>query len=134
MLALINTRPSIDEATQLAQQLSTKTPPINLPEVLTTVTRVWKLLGAEHADEVSKMWERTVKAHPGNEKLTKEWLWGTVRILDWRGAQKAAMALQKNFPKTREYWFWAVISSLLLHVRSIQPPKKEGKSSDTGGY
>lgn len=74
------------------------------------------MLGSEHAGEVAKMWERSVKAHPGDEALTREWLWGTVRILDWRGAQKAAMALQKNYPKRREYWFWAVLTCLLLHV------------------
>ncbi|KAH8145602.1 uncharacterized protein LAJ45_10403 [Morchella importuna] len=115
ILTLIKTGPSYEEALAIAKQLSAKTPPIDSIEVLTTTTKVWSMLGSEHAGEVAKMWERSVKAHPGDEALTREWLWGTVRILDWRGAQKAAMALQKNYPKRREYWFWAVLTCLLLH-------------------
>ena len=69
-------------------------------------------------EEVTKLWERAVKAQPQNEDLAREWFWGTVRAMDWRNAQKAAMNLQKTYTKRREYWFWAVISCLLLHVYS----------------
>ena len=78
--------------------------------------RVWSTLGPKYADEVTKLWEKAVKAQPHNEDLARDWFWGTVKTLDWRGAQKAAMHLQKTYTKRREYWFWAVISSLMLHV------------------
>lgn len=79
---------------------------------------MWSNLGPKYADEVTKLWEKAVKAQPHNEELAREWFWGTVKTLDWRGAQKAAMNLQKTYTKRREYWFWAVISSLMLHVCS----------------
>lgn len=117
-LTLVGTSASIEEALQLARQLSAKSPPIDSTECLRLLTRVWGGVGAEHLPEVSKLWERAIKANPKNEILAREWLWGTVRSLDWRGAQKAAMSLQKNFPTKREYWFWAVVTCLLLHVCS----------------
>ena len=99
----------------MAQQLSSKTPAIDSVDCLRLLTRVWNGLGAAHTSEISQLWERAVKSRPKDEALAREWLWGTVRSLDWRGAQKAAMSLQKSFPGRREYWFWAAVTCLLLH-------------------
>ncbi|KAL7273222.1 mitochondrial distribution and morphology [Rhizina undulata] len=114
-LTLLATPAALSEALQILQQLSTQTPPVESIEALRLLSRTWNNLGSAHAEEISKLMERAVKYRPSDENLAKEWFWGTVRSLDWRGAQKAAMSLQKGFPGRREYWFWAVISCLLLH-------------------
>ncbi|RPA91322.1 hypothetical protein L873DRAFT_1794936 [Choiromyces venosus 120613-1] len=114
-LTLLGAPANSSEALQIAQQLSSKTPPIDSLDCLRLLTRVWNGLGGAHTREISQLWERAVKVRPGDESLAREWLWGTVRSLDWRGAQKAAMSLQKSFPARREYWFWAAVTCLLLH-------------------
>ncbi|CAZ79814.1 unnamed protein product [Tuber melanosporum] len=113
-LTLLSTPANTSEALQLAQQLSSKTPAIDSIDCLRLLTRVWNGLGTAHTSEISQLWERAVKSRPKDEALAREWLWGTVRSLDWRGAQKAAMSLQKSFPGRREYWFWAAVTCLLL--------------------
>lgn len=116
ILTHIKTPASVDEATQIARSLSDTTPPAQSVEVVRLLSRVWTNLGPSHAEDRSKLWERAVKSQPQNEELARQWFWGTVRALDWRAAQKAAMTLQKSYTKRREYWFWAVVSSLMLHV------------------
>ena len=129
----MNTSATTEEAVQIAHLLSDQTPPTMSTEVLRLLGRVWSNLGPEHADEVTKLWERAVKAQPQLEDLAREWFWGTVRNLDWRGAQKAAMNLQKTYTKRREYWFWAVVSSLLLH-NSLPEDSSERKLFGTLAY
>lgn len=73
-------------------------------------------LNTPRPEEITKIWEKAVKTQPQNEDLSREWFWATLRAFDWAGAQKAAMSLQKTFTKRREYWFWAVAATLLLHV------------------
>lgn len=51
---------------------------------------------------------------------------------------KAAMHLQKQFPKRREYYFWAIMSCLLLHVGSFHSgglwpgKKRDGMVKEVG--
>ncbi|CUS10720.1 unnamed protein product [Tuber aestivum] len=125
-LTLLSTPAGTSEALQLAQQLSSKTPVIDSVDCLRLLTRVWNELGAAHTSEISQLWERAAKSRPKDEALAREWLWGTVRSLDWRGAQKAAMSLQKGFPGRREYWFWAAVTCLLLHnsLPEMAPDRK----------
>ncbi|KAF8539658.1 N-acetyltransferase B complex non catalytic subunit-domain-containing protein [Trichophaea hybrida] len=133
VLTHIATPATTDEATQIARSLSDRTPPTQSVDVLRLLSRVWSNLGPSQADEVTKLWERAVKSQPQNEDLAREWFWGTVRTLDWRGAQKAAMNLQKSYTKRREYWFWAVVSSLLLH-NSLPVDSPERKLFGTLAY
>jgi N-terminal acetyltransferase B complex non-catalytic subunit len=114
VLTHLSSPTTTEEATQIARALSEKSPPPLTIDILRLLTRVWGSLG--QPEEVTKIWERAVKSQPQNEDLAKEWFWGMIRTLDWRGAQKAAMNLQKTYIKRREYWFWAVVASLLLHV------------------
>ncbi|KAI5805362.1 N-acetyltransferase B complex non catalytic subunit-domain-containing protein [Peziza echinospora] len=71
--------------------------------------------GQERRAGMARLWEGAVKKRGADERLAKEWFLGAVRGGDWRVAQKAAMHLQKAFPKRREYYFWAVVSCILLH-------------------
>ena len=106
--------------------------PIGNLDVLMFLQRVWGYLNelgvselGEFHREMSKCWDIAVKAKPGDERMAKEWVFGCVRGGDWEGAQKAAMQLQKNYGKRREYYFWAVVSSLLLHVGFCSPPPRQ---------
>ncbi|KAI5812471.1 N-acetyltransferase B complex non catalytic subunit-domain-containing protein [Pyronema omphalodes] len=115
VLTNISTPAATEEALQIARSLSDRTPPTQSIDTLRLLSRVWSNLGPAYAEEGTKLWDRAVKSQPQNEELAKEWFWGMVRVLDWQGAQKAAMNLQKTYPKRREYFFWAVVSCLLLH-------------------
>lgn len=116
VLTHIKTPANVDEATQIARSLSNAAPPARSVEVVRLLSRVWTSLGPSNGEDHAKLWERAVKSQPQNEELARQWFWGTVRALDWRAAQKAAMTLQKSYTNRREYWFWAVVSSLMLHV------------------
>jgi N-terminal acetyltransferase B complex non-catalytic subunit len=133
VLTHFKTPATTEEAVQIARSLSDRTPPTQSVEILRLLSAVWAECGPEHKDEVTKLWERAVKAQPQNEDLAREWFWSTVRSLEWRGAQKAAMNLQKTHTKRREYWFWAVISSLLLH-NSLPADSPERKLFGTLAY
>ncbi|TGZ85435.1 hypothetical protein EX30DRAFT_314483 [Ascodesmis nigricans] len=102
-----------EEAEQLARTLSDKTPPVVATDVLGLLTRVWVQL--EDTAEVLNVWERAVKSQPQNEDLARDWFFMAIRMEDWRGAQKAAMNLQTKHTKRRDYFFWAIVSCLLLH-------------------
>ncbi|KAI5783552.1 N-acetyltransferase B complex non catalytic subunit-domain-containing protein [Geopyxis carbonaria] len=122
-----------EEAEKTARSVAEKQPPCISLDVLRLLGRVWINIGDSAIDEISKMWERAVKAQPLDEDLAREWFWGTVKIMDWRGAQRAAMNLQKTFAKRREYWFWAVVSTLLLH-NSLPEDSPERKLYGTLSY
>ncbi|KAF8453935.1 N-acetyltransferase B complex non catalytic subunit-domain-containing protein [Terfezia claveryi] len=112
-----------EEALGICREIARrKAPPVDDVDVVMILQRVWAFLeGAgvgekgEGSRECVKVWEGAVKARPGDERMAREWVFGCVRGRDWRGMQKAAMHLQKQFPKKREYYFWAIMSSLLLH-------------------
>ncbi|KAF8416699.1 N-acetyltransferase B complex non catalytic subunit-domain-containing protein [Tirmania nivea] len=111
-----------EEALWICREIARRKVPVEEVDVAILLQRVWSFLeGAgvgekrEGSRECVKVWEGAVKAKPGDERMAREWVFGCLRGRDWRGMQKAAMHLQKQFPKRREYYFWAVMSCLLLH-------------------
>ncbi|KAJ5725716.1 uncharacterized protein N7483_007073 [Penicillium malachiteum] len=69
-----------------------------------------------HAETKSLLWERAVKAKPQDEELQMRWFTFAYEDEDWKSAQKASMSLQKNFPRERKYYFWAIFCTYLLSV------------------
>ncbi|KAJ5176236.1 uncharacterized protein N7482_002113 [Penicillium canariense] len=67
-----------------------------------------------HAATRSSLWEKAAKAKPQDLELQGRWFTYAFEANDWKSAQKAAMSLQKNFPKDRKYYFWAIFLSHLI--------------------
>ncbi|KAL1958769.1 hypothetical protein VTO42DRAFT_3888 [Malbranchea cinnamomea] len=76
----------------------------------------------EHTATARAIWENAAKAKPQDWDLQLRWFDLATEAGDWKTAQKAAMSLQNNFPKTRKCYFWAIFMSYLV---SLDP-----KSSD----
>ncbi|KAI9757114.1 MAG: hypothetical protein M4579_003592 [Chaenotheca gracillima] len=74
---------------------------------------------AQIKDDVSKLWERAIKAQPADEQLVKEWLFFSLEQGDWKQAQKAAMNLQRSFSKKRLHYFWAIWCSYMVRRSPI---------------
>ncbi|KKK20685.1 hypothetical protein ARAM_000334 [Aspergillus rambellii] len=68
------------------------------------------------------IWERAAKAKPQVRDIQTRWFTYAFESDDWKSAQKAAMSLQNNFPKTRKYYIWAIFLSYLL---AIDPASSE---------
>lgn len=66
--------------------------------------------------ELSGAWERAVKAAPADFELARQWFFSCIRSGDLRGAQKAAMGLQKTWVHEREFYFWAIATTMILFV------------------
>ncbi|KAI2680984.1 hypothetical protein DTO013E5_8853 [Penicillium roqueforti] len=62
----------------------------------------------------SAIWERAAKAKPQDRDLQMRWFKFGYEAGDWKSAQKAAMSLQKNFPRERKYYFWAIFLCYLV--------------------
>ncbi|KAJ5812172.1 N-acetyltransferase B complex non catalytic subunit-domain-containing protein [Penicillium riverlandense] len=56
----------------------------------------------------SNLWEKAAKAQPQGLEIQTRWFTYSYEGDDWKSAQKAAMSLQKNFPRERKYYFWAI--------------------------
>ncbi|KAI3006216.1 hypothetical protein CBS147346_3844 [Aspergillus niger] len=69
-----------------------------------------------HADTLRSIWEKASKANSKDLDIQMRWFEYAFEGDDWKSAQKAAMALQSNFPKTRKYHLWAIFLSYLVSI------------------
>ncbi|KAJ5647149.1 hypothetical protein N7490_003521 [Penicillium lividum] len=69
-----------------------------------------------HADTRSMLWEKAAKAKPQDMEIQLKWFTFAFEDDDWKSAQKASMSLQKNFPRERKYYFWAIFCSHMLAI------------------
>ncbi|PYI06608.1 hypothetical protein BO78DRAFT_343164 [Aspergillus sclerotiicarbonarius CBS 121057] len=69
-----------------------------------------------HEDTLRSIWEKASKANPRELDIQMRWFDYAFDGDDWKSAQKAAMALQSNFPKTRKYHLWAIFLSYLVSI------------------
>ncbi|KAL2852865.1 N-acetyltransferase B complex non catalytic subunit-domain-containing protein [Aspergillus pseudoustus] len=69
-----------------------------------------------HDDTMRSIWERAAKAKPQDLDIQTRWFEYAFEKDDWKSAQKAAMSLQNNFPKKRNYYIWAIFLCYLLAV------------------
>ncbi|KAJ5542505.1 hypothetical protein N7535_004927 [Penicillium sp. DV-2018c] len=76
----------------------------------------------DHTELRSTIWERAAKAKPQDHSLQMRWFTFGYKAMDWKSAQKAAMCLQKNFPRERKYYFWAIF---LSHRIASDPSSSE---------
>ncbi|CAG8058045.1 unnamed protein product [Penicillium salamii] len=76
----------------------------------------------DHTELRSTIWEKAAKAKPQDHTLQMRWFTLGFEAADWKTAQKAAMSLQKNFPRERKYYFWAIF---LCHIISENPASSE---------
>ncbi|KAI9818225.1 MAG: hypothetical protein M1827_000850 [Pycnora praestabilis] len=119
------------------KNLAVQEPPITDINTLQLLQR--GLTGIEGAQpEVrscsSTLWERAIKASPKDEELSKAWFFLALRQNEWKAAQKAAMNLQKSFPKKRDYYFWAILSCSLIQYRSEAASDTDRKLFGTLAY
>ncbi|KAI9821584.1 MAG: hypothetical protein M1832_003258 [Thelocarpon impressellum] len=70
---------------------------------------------ADIQHHVDALWERAMRARPGDEDLSKQWFFSAFQKEDWKNAQKAAMSLQRSSPQKRAYYFWAIVCSHMLN-------------------
>ncbi|KAF8468823.1 N-acetyltransferase B complex non catalytic subunit-domain-containing protein [Kalaharituber pfeilii] len=121
-IASTSTTSNYEEALLICKSLfAKKAPPVDDVDVLVFLSRVWKAIVdagvAERRgeDEMGLLWDGAVRRKSGDERLAREWFFECVRWGDWGRAQKAAMHLQRAFAQKREYFFWAVASTMLFY-------------------
>jgi hypothetical protein len=95
-LTLSISRAQNDEGFADAQALASKDPPVTDVEVLRLLQLALSNLQARgdryNAKEyIAKLWERAIKAKPGDEPLAREWFLKTFQDRDWRNAQKVLL-------------------------------------------
>ncbi|KAI9839626.1 MAG: hypothetical protein M1819_002252 [Sarea resinae] len=105
------------------ERLCAKEPPVT---DLHTLSMIQQALGGSNARKsvlkgrrsvnVALLWERAAKFRSGDESLPKEWFMITFELNQWVDAQKAAMFLQRFFPKNRDYYFWAILMCHLIYL------------------
>ncbi|KAL2215610.1 cytoskeleton organization protein [Thermoascus aurantiacus ATCC 26904] len=69
-----------------------------------------------HEATARALWEKAAKAKPQDLEVQMRWFTYAFEDGDWKAAQKAAMSLQNNFPKSRKYYFWAIFLCYLVAV------------------
>ncbi|KAG0255713.1 N-alpha-acetyltransferase 25, NatB auxiliary subunit [Actinomortierella ambigua] len=77
---------------------------------LRTLSMVLRSCGKN--EPLVKLYENASKVHPTNENFAVQWFMAHARLLDLKGQQMAALALNKNFKKSN-YMFWAIMSITL---------------------
>ncbi|KAJ5281589.1 hypothetical protein N7478_006961 [Penicillium angulare] len=88
-------------------------PPTTDIDTLDILLKTLQKMGG-HAEERSMLWEKAAKAKPQDHELQMRWFTFAFDDNDWKSAQKATMSLQKNFPRERKYYFWAIFCSHML--------------------
>ncbi|KAJ5258962.1 hypothetical protein N7524_010518 [Penicillium chrysogenum] len=88
-------------------------PPISDLDSLDILHRTLRNMD-DHTELRSAIWERAAKAKPQDHALQMRWFKFGYDAGDWKSAQKAAMSLQKNFPRERKYYFWAIFLCYLV--------------------
>ncbi|KAJ6030340.1 uncharacterized protein N7446_000599 [Penicillium canescens] len=96
-------------------ELCKSEPPVTDLDTLDTLRRTLQKMD-DQTDLRSALWERAAKAKPQDHDLQMRWFTDGFEGRDWKSAQKAAMSLQKNFPRERKYYFWAIF---FCHIVSI---------------
>ncbi|KAJ6108395.1 Cytoskeleton organization protein (Dec1) [Penicillium sp. IBT 18751x] len=86
-----------------------------------------------HGATRSSLWEKASKAKPQDLEIQLQWFTTSFESNDWKSAQKAAMSLQKNFPRERKYYFWAILLTHLLATDAASSDM-ERKLFGTLGY
>ncbi|KAL1858493.1 hypothetical protein Plec18170_002692 [Paecilomyces lecythidis] len=75
-----------------------------------------------HEGTMRTLWEKAAKAKPQDFEIQMRWFTYAFDGGDWKSAQKAAMSLQNNFPKSRKYYFWAIF---LCYLITVDPASSE---------
>ncbi|KAJ9191343.1 hypothetical protein DTO021D3_2592 [Paecilomyces variotii] len=75
-----------------------------------------------HEGTMRTLWEKAAKAKPQDLDIQMRWFTYAFEGGDWKSAQKAAMSLQNNFPKSRKYYFWAIF---LCYLITVDPASSE---------
>ncbi|KAJ5963624.1 N-acetyltransferase B complex non-catalytic subunit [Penicillium vulpinum] len=88
-------------------------PPISDLDSLDILHRTLQKMD-DHTELRSAIWERAAKTKPQDHALQMRWFNFGYEAGDWKSAQKAAMSLQKNFPRERKYYFWAIFLCYLV--------------------
>ncbi|KAJ5194007.1 N-acetyltransferase B complex non-catalytic subunit [Penicillium cf. griseofulvum] len=88
-------------------------PPISDLDSLDILHRTLQKMD-DHTELRSAIWERAAKAKSQDHALQMRWFMFGYEAGDWKSAQKAAMSLQKNFPRERKYYFWAIFLCYLV--------------------
>ncbi|KAJ5747701.1 uncharacterized protein N7511_009397 [Penicillium nucicola] len=96
-------------------ELCKSEPPVTDLDTLDTLRRTLEKMD-DQTGVRSALWERAAKAKPQDHDLQMRWFTDAFDSRDWKSAQKAAMSLQKNFPRDRKYFFWAIF---FCHIVSI---------------
>ncbi|KAK2882734.1 hypothetical protein FQN49_000046 [Arthroderma sp. PD_2] len=94
-------------------QLCSSTPPVSDLEALNILHDTLNEIGG-HGDIARALWQNAAKAKPQDLEIQLRWFRVASDVGDWKTAQKAAMSLQNNFPKTRKYYFWAIFMCYLI--------------------
>ncbi|KAJ5608161.1 hypothetical protein N7537_004780 [Penicillium hordei] len=94
-------------------ELCNADPPISDLDSLDILHRTLQKMD-DHTELRSAIWERAAKAKPQDHALQMRWFKFGYEAADWKSAQKAAMSLQKNFPRERKYYFWAIFLCYLV--------------------
>ncbi|KAH2468832.1 hypothetical protein KXW63_008960 [Aspergillus fumigatus] len=90
-------------------------PPTTDLDTLEILQETLQKIGGQE-DTMRSLWEKAAKAKPQDLEVQLRWFSYAFEADDWKSAQKAAMSLQSNFPKTRKYYFWAIFLSYLVAV------------------
>ncbi|KAJ5915147.1 Cytoskeleton organization protein (Dec1) [Penicillium verhagenii] len=88
-------------------------PPTTDIDTLEILNQTLQKMGG-HLDTQSMLWEKAAKAKPNALDLQLMWFTYSFEEDDWKSAQKASMSLQKNFPRERKYYFWAIFCTHML--------------------
>ncbi|BCR92013.1 MDM20/NAA25 family protein [Aspergillus chevalieri] len=78
----------------------------------------------DQEDTKRGLWEKAAKAKPQELEIQMRWFTYAFENDDWKSAQKAAMSLQSNFPRTRKYYFWAIF---LCHLTATDSKSSEAE-------
>ena len=95
-MTLSISRAQNDEGFADAQALALKDPPVTDVEVMRLLQLALSNLEARGnrynaKESIAKLWERAIRAKPGDEALAREWFLKTFQDRDWRNAQKVSL-------------------------------------------
>ncbi|KAF7592889.1 hypothetical protein BBP40_012301 [Aspergillus hancockii] len=88
-------------------------PPATDLDTIDILYQTLKKMGGQD-EAIRTLWEKASKVKPQDLDLQTRWFTLAFEGGDWKSAQKAAMTLQNNFPKTRKYHLWAIFLSHLV--------------------
>ncbi|GBF59806.1 N-alpha-acetyltransferase NatB auxiliary subunit [Trichophyton mentagrophytes] len=94
-------------------QLCSASPPVSDLEALNILHNTLNEIGG-HEETARALWQNAAKAKPQDLEIQLRWFRVASDAGDWKTAQKAAMSLQNNFPKARNYYFWAIFMCYLI--------------------